>query len=237
MFDHVHLRVGEREASERFYDAVLAALGVDDTYRTRALSSWDELAISSADSDHPPTAGIELAFAATSREQVDAFWSAAGTLGAQAPGEGTWGEAACYHAVAADPEGNRVEALHIGGVRTPGRLLERLTVASPDVAAAVRFYGAIAAAAGFHPVDGGATFAGRDGGELAIVGGAAPRGLHIAFPGDEEDVRRFHADALAAGYRDNGAPGARPQYHAGYYSAYVLDPDGTNVEVVDHHRG
>ena len=48
-------------------------------------------------------------------------------------------------------------------------------------------------------------------------------------------MRRFHGDAIAAGYRSNGEPGERPRYHAGYYSAYVLDPDGNNIEVVDHH--
>ena len=57
--------------------------------------------------------------------------------------------------------------------------------------------------------------------------------LHIAFPApDRTTVDRFHAAAMAAGYRDNGAPGERPQYGPGYYAAFVLDPDGTNVESV-----
>jgi hypothetical protein len=47
-------------------------------------------------------------------------------------------------------------------------------------------------------------------------------------------VNRFHAAALEAGGRDNGAPGPRPEYHAGYYGAYVFDPDGNNVEAVHH---
>jgi hypothetical protein len=50
-------------------------------------------------------------------------------------------------------------------------------------------------------------------------------------------VRRFHEVATAAGYRSEGAPGERRRYHPGYYAAYVLDPDGNNVEVVNHHRG
>ena len=49
-------------------------------------------------------------------------------------------------------------------------------------------------------------------------------------------MRAFHAAALAAGYEDHGAPGERPVYHPGYYGAFVLDPDGHNVEVV-HHDG
>ena len=52
-----------------------------------------------------------------------------------------------------------------------------------------------------------------------------------------DDVRAFHAAALAAGYADNGAPGERLAYHPGYYGAFVLDPDGNNIEVVNHHRG
>ncbi len=62
--------------------------------------------------------------------------------------------------------------------------------------------------------------------------------VHIAFGTARDDsVRAFHAGALAAGYEDNGAPGERPAYHPGYYGAFVLDPDGNNVEVVNHNRG
>ena len=50
-------------------------------------------------------------------------------------------------------------------------------------------------------------------------------------------MRAFHAAALAAGYEDNGAPGERAVYHPGYYGAFVLDPDGHNVEVVNHNEG
>jgi hypothetical protein len=49
-------------------------------------------------------------------------------------------------------------------------------------------------------------------------------------------VDAFHRTATQAGYRDNGAPGERSGYHPGYYSAFVLDPDGNNVEVVNHNR-
>jgi hypothetical protein len=49
-------------------------------------------------------------------------------------------------------------------------------------------------------------------------------------------VDAFYASALAAGGRDNGAPGERPSYHPGYYGAYVIDPAGTNLEAVFHDR-
>ena len=62
-----------------------------------------------------------------------------------------------------------------------------------------------------------------------------PTQAHIAFRADSEnDVGAFHAAALAAGGTDNGEPGPRPHYHQNYYSAFVLDPDGNNVEAVYH---
>ena len=61
--------------------------------------------------------------------------------------------------------------------------------------------------------------------------------VHLAFTAkDNATVDAFHRAALEAGYRDHGAPGERPIYHQGYYGAYVLDPDGNNVEVVNHNR-
>lgn len=59
--------------------------------------------------------------------------------------------------------------------------------------------------------------------------------LHIAFAAEtREQVDAFHVAALAAGGTDNGAPGPRPEYSEGYYGAFVLDPDGHNVEAVFH---
>jgi catechol 2,3-dioxygenase-like lactoylglutathione lyase family enzyme len=60
-------------------------------------------------------------------------------------------------------------------------------------------------------------------------------GVHVAFTaGDRETVDAFHAAALEAGARDNGGPGTREIYHPSYYGAFVLDPDGNNVEAVCH---
>jgi catechol 2,3-dioxygenase-like lactoylglutathione lyase family enzyme len=62
---------------------------------------------------------------------------------------------------------------------------------------------------------------------------SALSGVHIAFAAkDRAVVDAFHAAALAAGGRDNGAPGPRPRYHADYYGAFILDPDGHNIEAV-----
>lgn len=67
-------------------------------------------------------------------------------------------------------------------------------------------------------------------------GRALSGGLHVAFTApDRATVDRFHQAALAAGGRDNGTPGVRAHYHPNYYGAFVLDPDGNNVEAVCHH--
>jgi catechol 2,3-dioxygenase-like lactoylglutathione lyase family enzyme len=65
--------------------------------------------------------------------------------------------------------------------------------------------------------------------------GAPPSGAHIAFAAvTRADVDAVYHAAIAAGGRDNGGPGLRPDYHANYYGAFVLDPDGHNVEAVCH---
>jgi catechol 2,3-dioxygenase-like lactoylglutathione lyase family enzyme len=62
-----------------------------------------------------------------------------------------------------------------------------------------------------------------------------PARLHLAFVAENrQQVEAFYRAALAAGGKDNGAPGLRPQYHASYYAAFVIGPDGHNIEVVCH---
>ncbi|SFS03162.1 Catechol 2,3-dioxygenase [Stenotrophomonas maltophilia] len=76
---------------------------------------------------------------------------------------------------------------------------------------------------------------GRDGKPFFWIGngGSVSHGVHVAFAcTGRAQVDAFHAAALAAGGRDNGAPGVRPWYHPNYYAAFVLDPDGNNIEAV-----
>ena len=72
-----------------------------------------------------------------------------------------------------------------------------------------------------------------------IGGGAKPKGgTHVAFTAPTRaDVDSFYRAALAAGGRDNGAPGLRPHYHPDYYGAFVLDPDGNNIEAACRQPG
>ena len=78
---------------------------------------------------------------------------------------------------------------------------------------------------------------GRDGMPFFWIGSGEGAGgpTHVAFVApDRELVRAFHASAMRADGRDNGAPGLRPDYHPNYYAAFVLDPDGNNLEAVCH---
>jgi catechol 2,3-dioxygenase-like lactoylglutathione lyase family enzyme len=65
----------------------------------------------------------------------------------------------------------------------------------------------------------------------------APSGMHLAFSADSHRaVDAFYQAALAAGASDNGEPGLRPHYHENYYAAFVVDPDGNNIEAVCHNN-
>ncbi|MBU3029596.1 VOC family protein [Paracoccus marinaquae] len=81
---------------------------------------------------------------------------------------------------------------------------------------------------------------GRDGKPFFWIGNGKPasNSTHVAFAvPDQAGVDAFHKAALAAGGRDNGGPGLRPEYHPDYYGAFVLDPDGNNIEAVCHGEG
>jgi catechol 2,3-dioxygenase-like lactoylglutathione lyase family enzyme len=68
-----------------------------------------------------------------------------------------------------------------------------------------------------------------------VFRGEPGRAVHVAFAADDRaSVDAFHEAAIAAGGQDNGRPGLRPEYHPTYYGAFVLDPDGNNVEAVRH---
>jgi catechol 2,3-dioxygenase-like lactoylglutathione lyase family enzyme len=109
-----------------------------------------------------------------------------------------------------------------------------------DYEASKRFYQQALAPLGYELLmefDGGVAGFGREGKpDFWIATRGEPQtGIHVAFmSSDRETVDRFYEAALAAGGTDNGPPGPRPLYHEHYYGAYVLDPDGNNVEAVCH---
>ena len=118
-----------------------------------------------------------------------------------------------------------------------GRLVDHVQLRTADLEASRRFYGAALAALGRSLTwEGDGAFAAD---ELYVSDDGEPTThLHLAFQAADEDaVQKFHRAALRAGGRDNGGPGLRPEYHSTYYSAYVLDPDGNNIEAVCHLPG
>jgi catechol 2,3-dioxygenase-like lactoylglutathione lyase family enzyme len=242
MFDHVTIRVTDRGASERFYDRVLAELAIDRTYRTRTFTEWHDFSLTHADEANPLTRRLHLGFVAPSREHVDAFWRAgteAGYADDGPPGPRPEYGDDYYGGFLLDPDGNSAEAVHFEGLREGGNV-DHVWIRVADLPAAKRFYETIAPHAGLRlDIDRPerVQFTG-DTGSFSLLSGAPTENVHLAFPTDDDaDVRRFHQAATGAGYRSKGAPGERPRYHPGYYAAYVLDPDGNNIEVVNHHRG
>ena len=155
-----------------------------------------------------------------------------------APGRGRQYRDDYYGGFLLDPDGNSAEAVHHGALRRGGAV-DHVWIRVADVAAAKAFYAAIAPFAGLrlrHDEPDRVRFAGESG-SFSLVSGMPTANLHMAFPATADaDVDGFHRAATEAGYRDHGPPGERPQYHPGYYAAYVLDPDGNNVEVVNHNR-
>jgi catechol 2,3-dioxygenase-like lactoylglutathione lyase family enzyme len=120
-----------------------------------------------------------------------------------------------------------------------GRLIDHLQLVVPDLATSRRFYEAVLGALGV-PIGGeGETYFWAD--ELFVSTADSEASLgrltgrhHLAFQAkDRAAVEAFHRAGIEAGGKDNGAPGERP-YHPGYYAAFLLDPDGNNIEAVFH---
>jgi catechol 2,3-dioxygenase-like lactoylglutathione lyase family enzyme len=117
-------------------------------------------------------------------------------------------------------------------------MLDHIGLAVADVAKSKGFFVAALAPLGYQIVMdfGEAVGLGEAGKpDLWIARGKTADATHIAFvAANRATVAAFHKAALAAGGRDNGAPGLRTQYHPNYYGAFVYDPDGNNIEAVCH---
>src|SRR4051794_10419134 len=215
MFDHVTIRVTDRVASERFYDVVLAELGVDRTYRTPTFSEWGNFLLTERSEASPVTRRLHVGFAAPSREQVEDFWRAgvdAGYTDDGAPGPRPQYREDYYGAFLLDPDGNSIEAVAHGDTRRNG-VIDHLWIRVADLDAAKHFYDTIAPFAGLRLAEETAErvqFRGATS-SFSLVRGTPTEHLHMAFPTDDDgDVVGFHAAALDAGYRDNGGAGGRP---------------------------
>lgn len=120
-----------------------------------------------------------------------------------------------------------------------GRLIDHLHLVVKDIEATRRFYAAIFAVLGVPQGGTAADYFWYDELFVSTADSEAAAGkltgrVHLAFQAqDRAMVEAYHAAGLAAGGTDNGAPGERP-YHPGYYAAFLIDPDGNNIEAVFH---
>jgi catechol 2,3-dioxygenase-like lactoylglutathione lyase family enzyme len=237
MFDHVTIRVSDREVSERFYDTVLGVIGIGRTGSGEHYTEWDHFSLAAVSAEHPVTRGLHIGFGAPSRELVDAFWRAGTEAGFESDGQPgprpVYGDD-YYGGFLLDPDGNSAEAVHFEDVRGG---VDHLWIRVADLQASKRFYETIAPHAQIEigkDKPERVQFTGHGPGTFSVLSGDhVTENVHMAFPARENRaVDDFHQAAVEAGYRDNGKPGERPAY----YSAFVLDPDGNNVELVSHNR-
>ena len=190
----------------------------------------------------PVTRGLHIGFPAASRDVVDEFWRAGLAAGYRSDGEPgprpEYGDG-YYGGFLLDPDGNTAEAVHYADKPRNNGTVDHLWIRVHDVAASRRFYELVAPFGRFGlRFDSAerAMFAGRTG-SFSVLSGEPTETVHLAFPADDNaTVDAFHAALTEAGYRDDGPPGEREIYHPGYYGAYVLDPDGNSVEIVNHNR-
>ena len=117
--------------------------------------------------------------------------------------------------------------------------VDHMTLPVGDLERSLTFYrAALLAGMGWVEVDveGLPTFGPKDAEDVTLApGGPLRPTIHLAFAAEDfGQVEGFHGEGLAAGGRDNGAPGPRLQYSPGYHGAFLLDPDGNNVEAVWH---
>jgi catechol 2,3-dioxygenase-like lactoylglutathione lyase family enzyme len=121
-------------------------------------------------------------------------------------------------------------------------MLDHVTIGVSDIARSTAFYDRALRPLGIERLYAeGQDFAGYGAGRKAFfwigLRAGAQTSTHVAFTAeDRQTVQQFYRAALAAGGRDNGEPGLRPHYHESYYGAFVLDPDGHNIEAVCHRK-
>ena len=243
VFDHVGVAVSDLEASRAFYQLALGQLGYGEPYRGDWFYEWEDLAIGQAGDDRPATRNLHLALVASSREAVDAWWQAMTGAGHEddgKPGPRPQYSRSYYGGFVRDPDRNSVEAVYQGEPRPGENRLDHLWIRVRDLTESRLFYETVAPTVGLRVRDGDERrfhVAGDTRSFALVQDRPVTENLHLAFPApDRATVDAFHGAALEAGFRDNGGPGERPEYHPGYYGAFVLDPDGHNIEAVFHDR-
>lgn len=201
-------------------------LGVGKTSDGDLGPEWGDWSLTAASEGKPVTRRLHVGFPAASRDKVDEFWRVGLDAGYRSDGEPgprpEYGDD-YYGGFLLDPDGNSAEAVHYAERLRDDGTVDHLWIRVRDVAASKRFYELVAPFSGFEQrfeSPERAMFAGGTA-SFSVVAGSPTENVHLAFPAN-----------------DNATvpPGERPIYRPGYYGAYVLDPDGNSVEIVNHNR-
>jgi catechol 2,3-dioxygenase-like lactoylglutathione lyase family enzyme len=190
MLDHVTIRGSDQEESRGFYNTVLEALGFEPVHGGATYYEWGDFSVARADREHPVTHNLHVAFAARSREDVDAFWQVGVDAGYRSdgePGPRPQYTPDYYGGFLLDPDGNSAEAVHRPGRTESGPPIDHLWIRVADLEASRRFYETVAPVLGVEVGEGrapGYVFVAGAGRHLALVadGGALAENVHLAFP-------------------------------------------------------
>jgi catechol 2,3-dioxygenase-like lactoylglutathione lyase family enzyme len=237
VIDHVTFGVADVEVARAFYDAALAPLEIPST-RGGEYLEWGDFSISLTPG-RAATRGVHLAFAARSQAHVDAFWRAATAAGGVDNGPP---DVRSYHphyfgAFVNDPAGNNIEAVFHGRERLlPGRI-DHVNLKVRDASRSFLFYATVLATLGVQPASYAPHGFGAGGSHFFVDEALPSQNVHVAFTAaDNAAVEAFWEAGTGLGAIDNGPPGAR-HYSPGRYAAFLLDPDGNNIEAVCRNRG
>jgi catechol 2,3-dioxygenase-like lactoylglutathione lyase family enzyme len=208
LFDHVTIRVSDREASEDFYDTVLATIGIEKANSEDWIAEWGVFSISPANDEKPATRGLHIGFAAPSRAHVDEFWRIGVEAGYRSDGEPglrpEYGDD-YYGSFLLDPDGNSAEAVHHDNLPSNSEI-DHLWIRVSDLQASHSFYETLTPWTRFsvdavHPDR--VKFDGEGDVSFSVVAGEPTENLHMAFPANVSST----AEALH------------------------LDPDGNEIEL------
>ena len=220
---------------------MLDTLGIPMTSEDDVLPEWEDFSLLAAEDPSRVTQGLHVGFAAHARPEVDAFWRAGIDLGARTtarPGPRPQYRDDYYGGFLLDPDGNSAEAAHHGARREDG-VIDHIWLRVSDVAASAAFYATVGRVAGHRVAEVSAEHV-RSRARAARCrswrGRRAATCTSRSPPTTTRRSTRSTPSPRAPGTRRTASPGERPEYHAGYYGAFVLDPDGNNIELVNHNR-
>ena len=251
--DHISLGVTDLAAGSRFYEPLLHTLGSRRLFQDAQFVGYGNGPANghfslSRTEQRRRQPGAHLCFAAGNREEVERFYRAGIDAGAGdngAPGYRLHYDPDFFGAFLIDPFGNNVGVVARlrpeTGSMPRARVIDHLSIGAAAFAAMARFYDTLFATLNVQRLYTSEEFIiyGHGINDTTFMllrrpDATGPQsGFHACFTaGSADQVRTFHDAGIAAGGRDNGAPGLRPEYSRDYYGAFVTDPEGNRLGVV-----